>query len=235
MVVPLAARWVAAAVGILLVLTGWQSVIGTLIVPRPVGSWLTRMVDRLVLAALHGGDPPGLRLGAARPDPRHPGRGDPGGAARGLARHLPRRVHAGALAVPRAQHHQCADRRRVIDLHPRLRRAARAPARPWSSSSRRPPGWWWSRSRSATCRRCTPRSTGGRPTWRCSPHGPACRASDRNCSPASTTPSAPACPRSTRCPSCTSSGSAGRPTSRRATRRTCRSSASARRSRTRRG
>jgi hypothetical protein len=49
MVVPLAARWVAAAVGILLVLTGWQSVIGTLIVPRPVGSWLTRLVDRLVV------------------------------------------------------------------------------------------------------------------------------------------------------------------------------------------
>jgi hypothetical protein len=51
MVVPLAARWVAAVVGILLVLTGWQSVIGTLIVPRAVGSWLTRMVDRLVVAA----------------------------------------------------------------------------------------------------------------------------------------------------------------------------------------
>jgi hypothetical protein len=50
MTVPLAARWVAAACGILLVLTGWQSVIGTLIVPRPVASWLTRSVDRLVLA-----------------------------------------------------------------------------------------------------------------------------------------------------------------------------------------
>ena len=50
MVVPLAARWVAAAVGILLVLTGWQSVIGTLIVPRPVGSLLTRMVDWVVVA-----------------------------------------------------------------------------------------------------------------------------------------------------------------------------------------
>lgn len=49
MVVPLAARWAAAAVGIALILTGWQSVIGTLIVPRPVGSWLTRMVDSLVL------------------------------------------------------------------------------------------------------------------------------------------------------------------------------------------
>jgi hypothetical protein len=50
MVVPLAARWVAAGCGILLVLTGWESVIGTLIVPRPVGSWLTRMVDRVVLS-----------------------------------------------------------------------------------------------------------------------------------------------------------------------------------------
>lgn len=50
MVVPVAARWVAAACGILLVLADWQSVIGTLIVPRPVGSWLTRWVDRLVLA-----------------------------------------------------------------------------------------------------------------------------------------------------------------------------------------
>ena len=50
MVVPLAARWVAAGCGILLVLTGWQSVIGTLIVPRPVASWLTRWVDRSVVA-----------------------------------------------------------------------------------------------------------------------------------------------------------------------------------------
>ena len=50
MVVPLAARWTAAACGLLLVLTGWQSVIGTLIVPRPVASWLTRLVDRLVVA-----------------------------------------------------------------------------------------------------------------------------------------------------------------------------------------
>jgi hypothetical protein len=50
MVVPLAARWAAAACGIVLILTGWQSVVGTLIVPRPVASWLTRSVDRLVLA-----------------------------------------------------------------------------------------------------------------------------------------------------------------------------------------
>jgi len=51
MAVPLVARYVAAACGVLLILTGWHSVIGTLIVPRPVGSWLTRWVDRLVVAA----------------------------------------------------------------------------------------------------------------------------------------------------------------------------------------
>ena len=51
MVVPLAARWVAAGFGVLLLLTGWGSVIGTLIVPRQVGSWLTRCVDRVVIAA----------------------------------------------------------------------------------------------------------------------------------------------------------------------------------------
>ena len=49
MAVPLGVRWVATVCGILLFLTGWQSVIGTLIVPRPVGSWLTRLTDRLVL------------------------------------------------------------------------------------------------------------------------------------------------------------------------------------------
>ena len=56
MVVPLAARWVAAAFGFLLILTGWQSVIGTLIVPRPVGSWLTRGVDRLMVVVYAAGD-----------------------------------------------------------------------------------------------------------------------------------------------------------------------------------
>ncbi|HTA10612.1 MAG TPA: hypothetical protein VK836_18965 [Streptosporangiaceae bacterium] len=48
MVVPLAARWVAAAAGVLLVGTSASSVIGTLIVPRSVGSWLTARVDQLV-------------------------------------------------------------------------------------------------------------------------------------------------------------------------------------------
>jgi len=53
MVVPEAARWVAAACGALLVLSGWQSVIGTLIVPRPLASWLTRAADRLVVGTYH--------------------------------------------------------------------------------------------------------------------------------------------------------------------------------------
>ena len=48
MVVPLIGRWLAAVVGGLLVLAAGASVIGTLIVPRPVGSRLTRWVDRFV-------------------------------------------------------------------------------------------------------------------------------------------------------------------------------------------
>jgi hypothetical protein len=51
MVVPLAARDVAAVAGALLVMTAAASEIGTIIVPRPVGSWLTRLVDRLVNGA----------------------------------------------------------------------------------------------------------------------------------------------------------------------------------------
>jgi hypothetical protein len=49
MVLPLAARVIAAIVGALLVFTAARSVIGTVIVPRPVGSWLTRSVDKLVV------------------------------------------------------------------------------------------------------------------------------------------------------------------------------------------
>jgi hypothetical protein len=48
MVVPLAGRWVAAAVGLGLVLTAWASIVGTLIVPRPISSWLPRSADRSV-------------------------------------------------------------------------------------------------------------------------------------------------------------------------------------------
>jgi hypothetical protein len=48
MVVPLIGRSVAAAGGGLLVLTAAASVVGTLIVPRRVSSWMTRWVDRIV-------------------------------------------------------------------------------------------------------------------------------------------------------------------------------------------
>jgi hypothetical protein len=51
MIVLLMGRWTAAAAGALLVLTAGISVVGTLIVPRPVGSWLTRWVDRAVSGA----------------------------------------------------------------------------------------------------------------------------------------------------------------------------------------
>jgi len=51
LVVPLAGRVIAACVGGLLVITATRSLIGTVIVPRPVGSWLTRWVDKLLNAA----------------------------------------------------------------------------------------------------------------------------------------------------------------------------------------
>jgi hypothetical protein len=51
MVVPLAARYVAAVVGLLLVITSASSVIGTLIVPRTVTTSVTRQVDMLVNGA----------------------------------------------------------------------------------------------------------------------------------------------------------------------------------------
>ena len=45
---PLIGRWIAASIGIVLVLTAWHSAVGTLIVPRSVSSWLTLWVDRIV-------------------------------------------------------------------------------------------------------------------------------------------------------------------------------------------
>jgi hypothetical protein len=48
MVVPLYGRWIAAAVGVLLIGFSANSVIGTLMVPRPAGGQLTPWVDRLV-------------------------------------------------------------------------------------------------------------------------------------------------------------------------------------------
>jgi hypothetical protein len=47
-VVPQAARVIAAVFGALLVITAARSLIGTVIVPRPVSGWLTNAVDRLV-------------------------------------------------------------------------------------------------------------------------------------------------------------------------------------------
>lgn len=51
MVVSISVRCAAAVIGALLVLTGWGSVIGTLIVPRPVANFLTRWVDWVVVGA----------------------------------------------------------------------------------------------------------------------------------------------------------------------------------------
>jgi hypothetical protein len=46
MVVPLAGRAIAAVIGGLLVITAARSVLTTIIVPRPTGSWLIRSVDK---------------------------------------------------------------------------------------------------------------------------------------------------------------------------------------------
>jgi hypothetical protein len=51
MAVPLAARWVTAACGALLMLTAWHSVVVTLVVPRPARNWLTRLVNRVATGA----------------------------------------------------------------------------------------------------------------------------------------------------------------------------------------
>src|SRR5215813_10395459 len=48
MEVPLIGRSLAAVVGAILVFTVVASVVGTLVVPRPVSSWLVRWVDRAV-------------------------------------------------------------------------------------------------------------------------------------------------------------------------------------------
>jgi hypothetical protein len=53
MVVPMTGRVIAAIAGALLVITAARSVVVTVIVPRPVGSWLTRWVDRIVDGIYH--------------------------------------------------------------------------------------------------------------------------------------------------------------------------------------
>ncbi len=50
MVVPLVVKDIAAAVGVLIVAVAATSVIGTLIVPRPIANKVTRQIDRLVNA-----------------------------------------------------------------------------------------------------------------------------------------------------------------------------------------
>jgi hypothetical protein len=49
MTVPLAVRVLAAVAGGLVILAAWASLIGTLIVPRPVSGRMSRWIDRLVL------------------------------------------------------------------------------------------------------------------------------------------------------------------------------------------
>src|ERR1700739_4518995 len=49
--VPLFARYIAAVVGVLIVAVSARSVVGTLIVPRAVSSWLTNKVDWVVDSA----------------------------------------------------------------------------------------------------------------------------------------------------------------------------------------
>src|SRR5260370_8359859 len=53
LIVPLAVRVLGACIGALLVITAAGSVVGTVIVPRAVGSWLTRWVDKIVDHIFH--------------------------------------------------------------------------------------------------------------------------------------------------------------------------------------
>jgi hypothetical protein len=53
MVVPVAGRSLAAVLGAALVLIVWVSLVGTVIVPRPVSTWLTRLVDKVVGKCFH--------------------------------------------------------------------------------------------------------------------------------------------------------------------------------------
>jgi hypothetical protein len=105
MVVPLAGRDIAAGVGALLVITAARSVIGTVIVPRPVGSWLTRWVDKIVDATYRmiadviaasrrrsGAGPAGRGPGRTGPGSTSPGRTGPGGPGAKLAGEWSRRV-----------------------------------------------------------------------------------------------------------------------------------------------
>src|SRR6516162_8564161 len=125
MVVPLAGRAVAAVAGGALVLTVWISAVGTLITPRPVSNWLTRLVDQLVNKAFSA---------AARHMPSYPRRD------RLLAAQAPviligqlvawlgfsfYRIHAAAVAVRARWRNAGLHRGRIFDVHPRILRAGR--------------------------------------------------------------------------------------------------------------
>src|SRR5258708_19681150 len=93
MVVPLAGRVIAACVGALLVITAARSVIGTVIVPRLVGSWLTRWVDKIVDAVYH-------TVTAPMTDHKRRDRVLAAQAAAILLRHLPPRLPIFSFAFP---------------------------------------------------------------------------------------------------------------------------------------
>ena len=135
MVMPLAGRVVAAVIGGLLVLTSVSSVTGTLIVSRSVSSRLDGVGRPRRRRGLPAGGGAGRRLPAARPGARHPGGGDLAGAAGGLAG-IVAFVGFALLLWPFAARGVIVrlHRRRVLAVHPGLRRAGRGSARPLSCS-----------------------------------------------------------------------------------------------------
>jgi hypothetical protein len=124
MVMPLAGRVVAAVAGGLLVFVAGSSVIVTLIVSRPVKSRLTRWVDQAVDWAYQ--QVVGRFNDAHRRDQlRYPGGGGAAGPAGGVAARRVRRVRPAAVAVRHPRRGVRLHRRRVLAVHPRLRRAPR--------------------------------------------------------------------------------------------------------------
>ena len=107
------------------VLTGWQSR-DRHADRAPAGRLLADPgVDRVVVTAYRLGQRAAHRLCQRGPDPRHPGGGDPGDAARRLADAI--FVGYTLLLWPStAAASRALDRRGLVDLHARLRRAAGA-------------------------------------------------------------------------------------------------------------
>ena len=95
---------------------------------------------------------------------------------------------------------------RLVDVHVGVRRAEWAADHGARRRSRRPSGCSSSPPRSAICRRCTPRSTGARPTSRCSGRGRRRRRGGRSCWPG---PSRASPATATTCPPSTQLGALG--------------------------